>query len=256
MSDHPLPGTSVVVDGVRLHVVLHGSGTGLPVLLLHDADATSDGWTDVVHGLAARPGPGRRCLAPDLAGLGRSETPVGRRLDLPAQATMLRRLLEVEGLERAFVVGHGLGGSVAVHLAALAPERVAGLVLVAAPLHADAEPSSALPGRLVRRAAEALPGRRRLQVDLAGVEGAWRVVRSAPPPLLLLWGTADEALPAAYGRRVAGEVPQAAWVPVADAGHLLPTERPERVAEEVAAFASEVESGSEGTGAESGALVG
>lgn len=245
MTDRPLPGTSVVVDGVRLHVVLHGSGSGLPVLLISDLTASSDGWTEVVHDLTARPGPGRRCLAPDLAATGRSETPVGRRLDLPAQAALLRGLLEAEGIDRALVVGHGLGGSIAVHLTALTPERVAGLVLVAAPLHADAEPSAALPGRLVQQVTDALPvpGRSRLQVDLVGVEGAWRTVRSAPPPLLLLWGTADETLPAAYGRRVAGEVPQAAWVPIVDGGHQLPAERPERVAEEVAAFASEVESG-------------
>lgn len=254
MSDHPLPGTPVVVDGVRLHVVLHGSGTGLPVLLLHGAATDSSLWTDVVRGLAARPGPGRRCVAPDLPGLGRSETPVGRRLDLSAQAVLLRGLLAAEGIDRAVVVGHGTGGSVAVHLAAVAPQAVAGLVLVAAPLHADAWPHAAPQVRLVHQAAAVLPGpwQRRPRVDLAGVEGAWGVVRSSPPPLLLLWGADDEALPAAYGRRVAGEVPQAAWVPVADAGHRLPAERPERVAEEVAAFASEVESGE----LESGALVG
>ena len=41
-----------------------------------------------------------------------------------------------------------------------------------------------------------------------------------------------------YGRRLAAEMPGAAWVPV-EGDHLLPCHRPQRVAEEIAAFAAE-----------------
>jgi len=77
-------------------------------------------------------------------------------------------------------------------------------------------------------------------VDMAATEAAWALLRSAPPPTLLLWGEGDAVHTTAYGRRLAGELPGAAWVPVTGAGHLLPTERPERDAEELAAFAAEV----------------
>ena len=69
---------------------------------------------------------------------------------------------------------------------------------------------------------------------------ALEVVAAAPPPTLVLWGGDDARLTPAYGARVAAIIPGATWVPVADAGHLLPVERPERVAEEIAGFLSEL----------------
>jgi pimeloyl-ACP methyl ester carboxylesterase len=77
-------------------------------------------------------------------------------------------------------------------------------------------------------------------VDLVGVEAAWSFVRAAPPPTLVMWGTEDKLHSLGYGRRVAGELNGAAWVPVLGAGHLLPEERPERVAEELVAFHAEI----------------
>ncbi len=77
-------------------------------------------------------------------------------------------------------------------------------------------------------------------VDPVAVEAAWHVVRAVPPPTLVMWGAEDRLHALSYGRRVAGEIPSAAWVPVAGAGHLLPEEKPERVAEELVAFHAEI----------------
>jgi pimeloyl-ACP methyl ester carboxylesterase len=77
-------------------------------------------------------------------------------------------------------------------------------------------------------------------VDLGPVERSWEELRKAPLPTLVLWGEQDRLRSPAYGRRLAAEMPGAVWVPVADAGHLLPAERPERVAEEVAGFLAEL----------------
>lgn len=77
-------------------------------------------------------------------------------------------------------------------------------------------------------------------VDPVAVEAAWRIVAAAPPPTLIMWGTEDRLHDVSYGRRLAGEIGSAAWVPVAGAGHLLPEERPERVAEELAGFLAEL----------------
>jgi pimeloyl-ACP methyl ester carboxylesterase len=79
-------------------------------------------------------------------------------------------------------------------------------------------------------------------VDPVAVEAAWRIVAAAPPPSLVMWGAEDRLHNVSYGRRLAGELRTAAWVPVAGAGHLLPEERPERVAEELAAFLTELSS--------------
>ncbi len=64
-------------------------------------------------------------------------------MDLPAMADDVARLLSAEGLERAHLVGHSLGGKVAMQLALNRPERVASLVVadiapIAYPRHHDA----------------------------------------------------------------------------------------------------------------------
>ena len=70
-----------------------------------------------------------RCLAPDLMGLGDTETPPDADWSLRAQAEMVLGLLDRLGLERAHVVGHDHGGALAQLLAAEHPDRVDRLVL-------------------------------------------------------------------------------------------------------------------------------
>jgi pimeloyl-ACP methyl ester carboxylesterase len=77
-------------------------------------------------------------------------------------------------------------------------------------------------------------------IDLETAALAWAEVRTIAPPTLVLWGADDHLLSAAYGRRLALDVPGAAWVPISGGGQLLPQDRPERVAEEIAAFAAEL----------------
>ncbi len=279
-----------VVDGIRLRVVTYGGpGDGLDhapaVLLLHGFPTSSQLWRDVAPEMCAGTDDHLYVLAPDLVQLGESER-TGRRIDLATQAKLLLGLLDALDVDRVVVVGHGLGGAVAVHLAALDGRRVAGLVLLDSPLHAEAWPVAGalpmlVPGvravcaraipvvpwlaewvlaqavgrgsdtpdvRPLDRYVEALraPGAARglvhfaTSVDPVATEAAWNIVRAAPPPTLVMWGAEDRVHSLAYGRRIAGEIPSAAWVPVAGAGHLLPEERPERVAEELVAFHAEV----------------
>ena len=279
---HPLPGADHVVEGVRLHVVRHGAGPGLPAVLLHGLPTSSYLWRDVQRDL-------EHChatYAPDLLGLGLSERPPSGRYDLASQAQLLLRLLDHLELERVAVAGHDIGGALGVHLAALAPDRVAALVLVDAALHADTWPVAAVAGLVTRGLGEvqtallrAVPavGRgyvgRQLERGLAGpldpavvdhyvaplltrdgargvlalvraydaqaVEAALQLVATEPPPALVLWGERDAWHGPAYARRLAGEIAGAVVVEVPDAGHLLPEERPERVAEEIEGFLAE-----------------
>ena len=141
MPNHQLPGDDVVVDGVRLHVVRYGPSTPgrPPLLLLHGLGTSSYLWRDVMRAV----GHDTSTIAPDLIGLGRSEFDANR-VDLPNQALAVLRLLDEWDIGRVVVAGHDLGGSVALHLATLAPDRVAGLALVDAPVHADAWPVPAV----------------------------------------------------------------------------------------------------------------
>ena len=273
------------------------TSAGVPVLLLHGPGTSAYLWRDVARDLSFS----HACIAPDLAGLGASERPRARGAYRPAaQAHILLALLDALGHDRVAVAGHDLGGSIAVQLAAIAPRRVAALVLVSAPVHRDAWPVPAalpflLPGAgaryaelvgtlpaLAARTARSLTGERgdgespRCRAAAAGADGvppgrqslhlaglhrrdgwrgvahflravdgpalqaAWDHVREAPPHLLVLWGDDDPIRHPSYGRRLAREVPDAVWVPVSGAGHLLPAERPERVAEEIAGFLAEI----------------
>ncbi|HVB26883.1 MAG TPA: alpha/beta fold hydrolase [Mycobacteriales bacterium] len=284
---HPLPGTDVVVGGIRLHVTAHGPapvpGGPLPLLLLHGLPTCSYLWRDVMRDV----GHYRHTVAPDLVGLGRSERPREREpYRLHLQAERLAGLLDALGIDRVAVAGHDLGGAVAVHLAALVPDRVAALILLDAPIHADSWPvpavlpllvpgggeayvtalrhAPALARALLARVLGAGAAHREIEgylrplltadggrgllrfaraVDLAATEAAWRGLAAAPPPTLVLWGERDGLHPASYGQRVVRGMPGAVWAPVADAGHLLPQQRPERVAEELSGFLADAVDG-------------
>ena len=283
--EHPLPGTDHVVDGVRLHVVHHGSGDGLPVLLLHGMPTSSYLWRDVQRDLEN----GHRTYAPDLVGLGASERPANGRYDFGTQAALLLALCDELGLDRFAVAGHDIGGGVAVHLTALARDRVAALVLADAPLYAELWPvpivklmlgtpwvgeAQTLLLRTIRPlgvavlksqldkglhateltpkvldhylsvplSADGVRGTINLvrAFDPEATEAAFNLVCADPPPTLVLWGADDAWFSPAVGRRVAADIKDASYVEVTDAGHFLPEDRPERVAEEIEGFLAEV----------------
>lgn len=93
-------------------------------LLLHGITSSHLAWQFVAEQL-----PDLRLVAPDLRGRGGShaiEGPAG----LAAHAADLAATLDAAGIERTVVVGHSMGGFVAVVFAHLYPERVSRLVLV------------------------------------------------------------------------------------------------------------------------------
>src|SRR5664279_1571169 len=98
---------------------------GSAILFVHGLMSSSRTWTAQLDRLAA----GHRVVAPDLFGHGESAKPVGD-YSLGAHAASLRDLLDALGIGSATVVGHSLGGGIALQLAYLFPERVDALVLV------------------------------------------------------------------------------------------------------------------------------
>jgi 3-oxoadipate enol-lactonase len=109
-------------DGVGIHDVRRGQGP--PVVLLHGFACSHAVWAAVVERL----GDGYETVAFDLPGFGASERIEGS-FSLADLATKVDDALGSSGIVDAVVVGHSMGGMVAQHLYAKAPERVGGLVL-------------------------------------------------------------------------------------------------------------------------------
>jgi pimeloyl-ACP methyl ester carboxylesterase len=114
---------TAIVHGRSLHYLEAGSG---PVLLLvHGMAGNAENWREVIEPLARE----HTVIAPDLPGHGSSE-PGGGDYSLGALAAVLRDLLLTLGHERATVVGHSLGGGIAMQFSYQFPEMVERLVLV------------------------------------------------------------------------------------------------------------------------------
>ncbi len=114
----------IVLGGRRLAYRTGGSGPLL--VLIHGITSNSATWDRVLPKLARR----YTVLAPDLLGHGRSDKLRGD-YSVGAHANTLRDLLDSLGHRRATLVGHSLGGGVALQLAYQYPDRVDRLVLVA-----------------------------------------------------------------------------------------------------------------------------
>jgi pimeloyl-ACP methyl ester carboxylesterase len=111
---------------------LHGNeigyrcaGSGPALLLLHGITDSSQTWDRVLPGLAKH----FTVIAPDLLGHGTSAAPRGD-YSLGAHASGARDLLTALGHERATIVGHSLGGGIAMQFAYQFPERSERIVLV------------------------------------------------------------------------------------------------------------------------------
>ena len=114
------------------HVELHGQplcyyrvGEGSPVVLIHGITSSSKTWRSVIPLLAEH----HEVIAPDLLGHGHSGKPRGD-YSLGAYASGVRDLLSMLDIGRVTLVGHSLGGGVALQFAYQFPERLGRLVLV------------------------------------------------------------------------------------------------------------------------------
>jgi pimeloyl-ACP methyl ester carboxylesterase len=133
---------------VELHghrAVYRTAGSGPTVVLIHGMINSSRHW----EGVAGRLADGHRVIAPDLIGHGDSATPRGD-YSLGAHAASIRDLLTAIGVERATIVGHSLGGGVAMQFFYQFPQRTERLALISSGgLGSEVSPllrGAALPG--------------------------------------------------------------------------------------------------------------
>lgn len=230
-------------------------GEGPTVLLIHGAGGSRLVWPAELRRL-----PGATVLTVDLPGHGRS--PGDGRERIEDYAADLIGLLNEAVAEPAVLVGHSMGGAIAQVIALTAPDRVAGLVLLAtaarlrvAPailegLQRDPEGTVRLisewawgPGtdpeqvargeQLMLEAGPELLRRDFLACDRFDIRD--RVDRIACPTLVLV-GSEDRMTPPRFGQWLAERISGAQHRLIEGAGHMLMVERPGEVADAVASF--------------------
>jgi pimeloyl-ACP methyl ester carboxylesterase len=216
-------------------IYYEAQGSGEPLLLIHGLSGSSQWWTRNVASFAEH----HRVYRVDLAGFGGSRS--ARRVPLTDCATFLTEWMNALDIERASIVGHSMGGSIAASLAADHPERVDRLVLV----NAAALPANRLElilrfgsgGALISLAPSFLP---LLVAD--GVRAGPRSVLGAArellngdiraelsriaTPTLVIWGANDRLLPLALGQRLSEAIPNARLHVIQRCGHNPMWDRP------------------------------
>jgi pimeloyl-ACP methyl ester carboxylesterase len=142
-------GRFVAIDGALTHYVEAGS-PGAPVaLFLHGLGASTATWAGPLAALAGD----YHVIALDLLGFGYSDRVLTPTLTLRRRAAQVVGLLDHLGVVRATLVGHSLGGAVALQVACGHPARVERLVLVDAVAGFDSKGRSPSPrlGAVLRR---------------------------------------------------------------------------------------------------------
>lgn len=242
------------VNSVELAYERHGHG--LPMLLIHGHPLDHAIWDAVVPRLENE----FDLIVPDLRGFGLSET-VQSAYMLTDMAADLAALLDFLGIPQAVLVGHSMGGYIALAFARATPRRVLGLGLVASQVFAD--PPERKPGRYQTAAevekqgvillADSFPAKLTsnpsLQVFLReiilrqsvhGVAASLRamaeredssiLLAEAGFPVLIVHGTEDTLIPLVRARETKALASKAQLVEIEGSGHMPMLEDPEATA--------------------------
>lgn len=126
----PINGRFLEIDGERFHYVEEGKGP--PLVMIHGLMGSSRNLTYALSGQLREQ---FRVISLDRPGSGYSTRHNGTPADLPAQARQIAGFIRALGLGQPLVLGHSLGGAIALALALDHPQVVSGLVLVAPLTH-------------------------------------------------------------------------------------------------------------------------
>lgn len=113
-------------NGLSWHVVTHGPEDAVPVLLLHCWTGNWTMWKETIEALSGQ----YRFIAPDHLGFGQSDKPRGDHYQTLEQAKRARLLIDMLGYKRSHVIGHSMGGQIALHYASQYPKDVERLIVV------------------------------------------------------------------------------------------------------------------------------
>lgn len=257
----------VASDDATIDVLTEGSGDA--IVLIHGFPLTREVWDVQAAQLAAR----ARVIRPDLRGMGKSSAPEGPYL-METLAGDIAAVLDTLGIDRAAIVGHSMGGYVAMAFCRMYTERVTKLALVCSRLSADTADATKTRNDLADRAEQngnadiivdsyvprlfspSLLENRSQLVDRARaiahqnpVKGmaamlrgmaqrvdAYDIAEELEMPVLIVAGAADQVvgLPEAEGMRRA--FPRADLSVLGRSGHLPMLEEPEALGELLVRF--------------------
>ena len=122
----PAQGLFLAVDGARLHYLDEGQGPA--IVMIHGLGGQIAHFT---YALADRLKGDFRVVLIDRPGSGYSEKPEGASARLRAQGDVIAKAIAALKLEKPLVVGHSLGGAIALAVALDHPDQVSGLALIA-----------------------------------------------------------------------------------------------------------------------------
>ena len=180
-------------------VIYRMAGSGPPVVLIHGMVNSSRHWEPVALRLAEE----NTVIAPDLIGHGDSAAVRGD-YSLGAHASSIRDLLAVLGVERATIVGHSLGGGIAMQFFYQFPQRTERLALISSG-GLGREVSPLLRGAAMPGASAALWAAAHPRAPRRALGGRRADARAGPRPRRLPGG--DRAGPAPAASRRAPAAP-------------------------------------------------
>lgn len=246
---------TIHVNGIRLAFERRGNGT--PMVLLHGYPLDHHLWDDVAPLLSDT----FELIIPDLRGFGGSSA-VDSFYTMEDFAGDIAALLDQLEIQKTAIVGHSMGGYVALAFLRLYPERVTGLGLVSSQVLADApdrkegryksaaEVADKGIGSVVAAMTTKFTANERLQQfaresmeqqQPAAYIGALKamaervdstpVLSSLQVPLVLVHGDSDQLIPIDRAREVKASVPEAHLVEISGAGHMPMMEAPQQTAD-------------------------
>jgi 3-oxoadipate enol-lactonase len=259
----------VTVDDATIDVATDGKGEA--IVLIHGFPMTRDIWDAQAEKLAQH----MLVIRPDLRGMGRSSVPDGPYL-METLAADIAAVLDAQGIDRATIVGHSLGGYVAMAFCRMFSERVTRLALVCSRLAADSPETARNREELADRAEREnrievvvdayvprLFARATLEsrspVVIRGREiAAWNTPRGAAAmlrgmaqrvdsndiaedlsmPVLVVAGAADQVNDRAEAEEIRRAFPHATLQVLSRSGHLPMMEQPEELTEHLLRFAA------------------
>jgi pimeloyl-ACP methyl ester carboxylesterase len=223
----------------RIHAAELGPEDAPCMVLIHGLCGSSGWWRRVAPRFAER----YRVVIPDVIGFGRTRCP-GVLPSIEELARHLGRWFELRRIEAPVVVGHSMGGEIAIHLAAQGSQVVDRLVLV----DAAGVPRPLAPGRLARYAVGLLPPRRwgdprflPVIVNDAWTAGPRVVLRAVGQimrddvrpllpavqvPTLIVWGEHDTVVPMADAHLLHAGITDSRLVVIPEAAHNPMIDRP------------------------------
>ncbi len=237
----------IEVEGKELYFALSGRG-GQDILFIHGSGGDHTLWSLQVKGLRE----GFSVAALDLNGHGRSAYREGGGLETYTQDVLavLERLSP-----HTFLVGHSLGGAIALNVALQYPERIGGLGLIGTGARLRVLPellklveedferaidlllewafNAGAPSELVAKARERMwvNGQRALQRDLLTCDGfdVMGELDQIEVPALVICGREDRLTPVKYAEYLRDHIPNATLKAIDGAGHMVMLEQPEEV---------------------------